>query len=179
MFFKNQNQKQILIPGENSTWLNNPHVVVGVGSAYKSTAGNVYNLATYGAIPVGKVAIMEGVVSNNPVNNTNRNIVFGFRNNYNNPAAYLTYPRSTYAVDHFGFYIANNSLSVIWPTVGASLGTVNVGDKLSIKVTGRTFEFFKNDVLIRTVTIGIEVTLYPSMLFYTYGAMSNIKTTIF
>lgn len=179
MFFKNQNQKKILIPGENSTWLNNPDVVVGVGSAYKSTAGNVYNLATYGAIPVGKVAIMEGVVSNNPVNNTNRNIVFGFRNNYNNPTAYLTYPRTTYAIDHFGFYIANNSLSIIWLTTGASLGTVNVGDKLSIKVTGLIFEFFKNDVLIHTRIAGIELTLYPSMLFYTYGAMSNIKTTIF
>ena len=114
MFFKNQNQKQILIPGENSTWLNNPDVVVGVGSAYKSTAGNVYNLATYGAIPVGKVAIMEGVVSNNPVNNTNRNIVVGFRNSYNNPAAYLTYPRSTYAIDHFGFYIVGTDLKLIW-----------------------------------------------------------------
>jgi len=179
MFFKNQNQNQILIPGENSTWLNNPDVVVGVGSAYKSTAGNVYNLATYGAIPVGKVAIMEGVVSNNPVNNTNRNMVFGFRTDYNNPTEYLTYPRTTYAVDHFGFYIVGTVLRIIWLTPGASLGTVNVGDKLSIKVTGLIFEFFKNDVLIHTGIAGIETTLYPSMLFYTYGAMSNIKTTIF
>ena len=177
MFFKNQ--KQILIPGENSTWLNNPAVVVGVGSAYKSTAGKVNNLATYGAIPVGKVAIMEGIVDANPINNTTRNIVFGFRNNYNNPTAYLTYPRTTYAVDHFGFYIAGTDLKILWPTSGASLGTVNVGDKLSIKVDGLVFEFFKNDVLIHTRIAGIEATLYPSMLFYTYGAMSNIKTTIF
>ena len=70
-------------------------------------------------------------------------------------------------------------MSIIWPTVVASLGTVNVGDKLSIKVTGLIFEFFKNDVLIHTRMAGIETTLYPSMLFYTYGAMSNIKTTIF
>ena len=178
MFFNN-NGPTILIPGENTPWLNNPDVVVGVGSAYKSTAGNVYNLATYGEIPVGKVAIMEGIVGVNPINNTTRTIVFGFRNNFNAPTAYLTYPRNTYAVDHFGFYIQGTGLSAIWLTPGGSLGTVAVGDKLAIKVTGFLFEFFKNDILIHSRTANDGVTLYPSMLFYTYGAMTNVKTTIF